>query len=262
MNANATLAITGGTFSVVSTANTFSNVYNFGAITVGAASTLQLGASVSGDSTEINGPGTVLVSGTGSTLGTIATMQINAPFMGLYGGAQVTVTANGQILGSTTGPTDFKIHDGAIFGGGSIGNGANAPAGDGLSLTVTALGTINANGGHAMVLNTGANAITNGGLIETTNVGGLTIDSQMFQNGRLLAMGTGALTINGVDVQGLGNVTTSNVGTIVLHHGQLTQGGLVNIGSAAAPGGTLTTTSGDTLGLLASSAIVSPGRMC
>ena len=39
-----------------------------------------------------------------------------------------------------------------------------------------------------MVLNTGANAITNGGLIETTNVGGLTIDSQMFQNGRLLAM--------------------------------------------------------------------------
>ena len=34
---------------------------------------------------------------------------------------------------------------------------------------------------------------------------------------------------------------------------QLTQGGLVNIGSAAAPGGALTTTSGDTLGLLASS---------
>ena len=39
----------------------------------------------------------------------------------------------------------------------------------------------------------------------------------------------------------------------MLHHGQLTIGGLVNIGSAAAPGGTLTTTSGDTLGLLASS---------
>ena len=38
----------------------------------------------------------------------------------------------------------------------------------------------------------------------------------------------------------------------MLHQGQLTIGGLVNIGSAAAPGGTLTTTSGDTLGLLAS----------
>ena len=75
----------------------------------------------------------------------------------------------------------------------------------------------------------------------------------MFQNGRLLATGTGALTINGVEVQGLGNVTTSNVGTIVLHQGQLSIGGLVNIGSAAAPGGTLTTTSGDTVGLLASS---------
>ncbi len=62
------------------------------------------------------------MSGTGSTPGTIATMQINAPFMGLYGGAQVTVTANGQILGSTTGLTDFQIHDATIFGGGSIGN--------------------------------------------------------------------------------------------------------------------------------------------
>ena len=125
---------------------------------------------MSGDSTEINGPGTVIVAGTGTTPGTIATMQINAPFMGLYGGAQVGVTANGQILGSTTGLTDLQVHDATIFGGGSIGNGGNAPAGDGLSLTVTALGTINASGGRAMVLETGANAITNGGLIETTNV--------------------------------------------------------------------------------------------
>jgi hypothetical protein len=253
VDANATLAITGGTFSVVSTANTFSNVYNFGTITVGAASTLRLGANVSGDNTEINGPGTVVVAGTGSTPGTIATMQINTPFMGLYGGAQVGVSANGQILGLTTGLTNLQVHNGTIYGGGSIGNGGNVPVGDGLSLTVTALGTINASGGHAMALETGANAITNGGLIETTNVGGLTIDSQMFQNGRLVAAGTGALTINGVEIQGLGNVTTSNVGKIVLHQGQLTDGGLVNIGSAAAAGGTLTTTSGDTLGLLASS---------
>jgi hypothetical protein len=250
---NATLSITGGTFSVVSTANSFSNVYNFGTITVGAASTLKLGANVSGDNTEINGPGTVLVAGTGSTPGTIATMQINTPFMGLYGGAQVGVTANGQILGLTTGLTNLQVHNATISGGGAIGNGGNAPAGDGLSLTVTALGTINASGGHAMVLETGANAISNSGLIETTAAGGLTIDSQMFQNGQLVAAGTGALTINGVEVEGLGNVTTSNVGTIVLHKGQLTQGGLVNIGSATAPGGTLTTTSGDTLGLLASS---------
>jgi hypothetical protein len=250
---NATLAITGGRFSVVSTANTFSNVYNFGTITVGAASTLQLGANVAGDNTEINGPGTVLVSGTGTTAATIATMQINTPFMGLYGGAQVGVSANGQILGLTTGLTNLQVHNATIYGGGAIGNGGNAPVGDGLSLTVTALGTINANGGHTMVLETGANAITNSGLIETTTAAGLTIDSQMFQNGSLVAAGTGALTINGIEIEGLGNVTTSNVGKIVLHQGQLTDGGLVNIGSAAAPGGTLTTTSGDTLGLLASS---------
>jgi hypothetical protein len=231
---NPTLAITGGTFSVVSTANPFSNVYNFGTIDVGAA-TLELGASVTNDSTEINGPGTVLVAGTGTTAGTIATLQINAPYMGLYGGAPLGVSANGQILGSTTGLTNLTVHDGTIYGGGSIGNAGNAPVGDGLSLTVTALGTINANGGHTMVLETGGNAITNGGLIETTTAAGLTIDSQMFQNGRLVAAGTGALTINGVEIQGLGNVTTSNVGKIVLHQGQLTDGGLINIGSAAAP---------------------------
>jgi hypothetical protein len=235
VDANAKLSITGGTFSMVSTARTFSNVYNFGTISVGAASTLLLGASTAGATTEINGPGTVLVAGTGSTLGTIATMQINASYMGLYGGAQLGVTANGQILGSITSASILTVKDGAIYGGGSIGNGGNAPAGDGLSLTVTALGTINANGGHAMVLETGANAITNGGLIETTNAGGLTIDSQMFQNGKLVAAGTGALMINGVLVKGLGNVATSSVGRIVLHKGQLAIGGLLNIGSAAAP---------------------------
>ena len=85
----------------------------------------------------------------------------------------------------------------------------------------------------------------------------------MYQNGRLLAAGTGALTINGVLVEGLGNVATSNVGTIVLHKGQFTIGGLVNIGSAAAPGGKLTTT----LGRHASAssrarATASPARMC
>ena len=251
---NAALSITGGTFSVVSTVNPFSGLYNYGTITVGAGSTLRLGASAAGDNTEIIGPGTVLLAGAGSTPGTIATMQINASYIGLFGGTRVGVSANGQILGSTTSATNLAVKDATIYGGGYIGNGANAPAGDGLTLVVTALGTINASGAaHAMVLETGANAITNGGLIETTTAGGLTIDSQMYQNGSLIAAGTGALTINGADVGGLGNVATSNVGTIVLHDGQVSASGLVDIGSAAAPGGTLTTTSGDTLGLLASS---------
>ena len=78
--------------------------------------------------------------------------------MGLYGGARVGVSANGQILGSTTSASNFMVKDATIYGGGSIGNGGGAPAGDGLALTVSALGTINANGaGRAMVLNTGAN---------------------------------------------------------------------------------------------------------
>ena len=254
VDATATLAITGFTFSIDSTAHSFSNVYNFGTIDVGAGATMEFGGSASGDSTEINGPGTLLLVGTGTTAATIATMEINAPYMGLYGGAQVGVSAFGQILGSTTSATNLTVHNGLIFGGGNIGNGASAPAGDGLSLTVTTLGMIDASGAaRAMVLNTGASAITNGGVIETTTAGGLTIDSHMYQNGSLIAAGTGALTINGALVQGLGNVSVSSIGSIVLHEGQLSLGGFVDIGSAAAPGGTLTTTSGDTLGLLASS---------
>jgi hypothetical protein len=249
-----TLAIDGGTFSIDSTVTSYSNAYNFGTIDVGAGATMEFGANASGDSAEINGPGTLLLAGTGTTGATIATMQINAPYMGLYGGAKVGVSAYGQILGSTSSSSNLTVHDGLIFGGGYIGNGASAPVGDGLTLTVTALGTIDASGGaHAMVLETGSNAITNGGVIETTTAGGLTIDSHMYQNGSLIAAGTGALTINGALVQGLGNVSTSAIGSIVLHEGQLSIGGFVDIGSAAAPGGTLTTTSGDTLGLLASS---------
>jgi hypothetical protein len=250
---DAALSIAGGTFSLVSTVNPFSNIYNFGTISVGANSTLLLGSTSANNSTEINGPGTTILAGTGSTPGTIATMQINASYMGLYGGTQVGVSADGQILGSTTSATNLTVHNATIYGGGYIGNGSNAAAGDGLMLTVSALGAINASGvAHAMVLETGANPINNGGLIESTTAGGLTIDSQMYQNGSLVAAGTGAVTINGAEVGGIGNVTTSNVGTIVLHHGQLSTGGQVTVGSAAAPGGMITTTSGDTVGVLAS----------
>ena len=163
----ATLAITGGTFSINSSVNPFSNIYNFGAIDVGAGSALALGATASGGSAEINDPGTVLLAGTGTTPGTIATMRINTPYLGLYGGTQVGVSANGQILGSTTSATTLTVKDATIYGGGYIGTGAGTPAGDGLTLIVTALGTINANGvAYAMVLETGK-ADTHGGTIIT-----------------------------------------------------------------------------------------------
>ena len=178
MDPHATLAITAGTFSMASTANNFSNVYDFGTINVGAA-TLLLGVSASGDSAEINGPGTVVLLGTGTTPGTIATMQINAPYMALLGGAQVQVTGNGQILARLRALPTFRSKMASSPAAALSATARSAPAGDGLSLTVTALGTINANGGDAMVLETVANAISNAGLIETTAAGGLTIDSQM-----------------------------------------------------------------------------------
>ena len=107
---------------------------------------------------------------------------------------------------------------------------------------------INANGGagQALTLATGGNQIEDAGVIETTGAGGLTIDSNMQLDGRLAADGTGTLEINKAYVKGLGVASVVAKSTLQLHGGGL-QFPLLDIGSAAAPGGTLTTTSGDTL---------------
>ncbi len=236
------------TFSIQSS-GTSSAAYNYGTISVEAGSTLEVGVATTGDNGGLAGPGAITVVGTTAHA---ATLELEAPFVTLKDGQHLALSGNASVVTPNDDAVSFEVKDARITGSGTIGDGSAADADDGLTLIVSNQGAIVANGGVGLglTLNTGANAIQNAGVIEAVGAGGLTIDSQVYENGVLAALGVGALTItNDAFVGGLGNVRTSSTGTITLNEGQLSIGGLITIGSAAAPGGTLKTTTGNTVGL-------------
>ncbi|RBP08212.1 hypothetical protein DFR50_12657 [Roseiarcus fermentans] len=247
---NATLNLTGGVFTVFGTSAWYSNAYLLGTIHVGAGATLNFGeaGSPSGDSAEINGSGTLNIGSTGA----LARLQVLAPWMGLFNGATVALSGNAQIGGATTGGGNtLENKNGTISGSGQIGNGAGATGGNGLILLNDHNGVINANGAAALVLNTGANAIGNQGLLENTGTGGLTIASLLYQDGRLLDTGTGALTLD-ADVEGLGTLTVAKGAVAVLNIGGISLNGVITVAS----GGKIATTSGNTAAVGANNAYV------
>jgi hypothetical protein len=73
-------------------------------------------------------------------------------------------------------------------------------------------GAIVANGTHALVIDTGNNAVNNSGTLEATGTGGLEIDGAVVNAGSLWANG-GNLTIHG-DVTGNGSATISGASTL------------------------------------------------
>jgi hypothetical protein len=84
-------------------------------------------------------------------------------------------------------------------------------------LQVGATGLIDANGKQALVVDTGANTVTNAGLIEAVGAGGLTIKSALQNNGRLLASNA-TLTEMGA-VTGTGFAQIKAAGTLVFEAG-------------------------------------------
>jgi hypothetical protein len=241
----ATLSLTGGTYTVFASSTSYSNAYLLGTIDVGAGATIAFGQadSPSSDSAEINGGGTLLLS---SNLAE-ASLDVLSPWMGLFNGARIKLNHNAQIVGATTGGGNTLENDSAtISGSGTIGNGAGATGGNGLWLQNAADGIIDANGaaGYALVINTGTNAISNQGVLENTGAGGLTIASFMYQNGELIDTGTGELTLEAVDT-GLGSATIAKGATLVLRNGGLSISGAIKVGSSAAPGGSITTSTGN-----------------
>jgi hypothetical protein len=237
VNANATLAISGGTFTVDSEVNNYSKAYNLGAIDVASGATVKFGAAgnPSNDSSEIWNTGAVTIAGT---------LRIDAPEFGLYGAGTFKLNG-GTILGATTGGGNiFDNETDTITGSGTIGNGVGASGGAGLYLTNSNGATIDATAAKALTLDTGTNSIENAGTIETTGAGGLAIDSNMQQDGQLIASGKGALSVNNALVGG-GTYSVLSGGTITLDNGQFGTGGIMTI----AAGGTLTTTAGNTTGV-------------
>ncbi len=242
VNANATLDVAAGVFTIFAKTAPYSNLYNLGVVEIDSGATMKFGAagSPSADSSEIFNNGKVAING--------GTLLLAAPWFGLFGTGKVKLSG-GTIQSATTGGGNtLQNETDKIVGFGTIGDGSAATGGNGLHLTNTNGGTINANASAALVLNTGSNQIENAGTLETTGTGGLTIDSNMQQDGQLDATGTGALLINNALISGGGNVNVSATGLLTLNNGQLSIGGLVT----TAAGGTITTTSGNTVAVGAS----------
>jgi hypothetical protein len=186
-----------------------------------------------------------------SSNGTIA--LASAASLGLNGAfnntGAITLDAGGlAAIGSATGASTL-VNGAATVAGRIVGAGALGDAST--TLVNQAKGIIDADAAAALVLNTGANAIANAGLIESTGTGGLTIDSAVVNTGTLVAH-AGVLTVNGA-VTGAGkcqigagtldfassfggavSFLTGSTGTLELAHGQTYAGKITGLSTAGA----------------------------
>ncbi len=133
-------------------------------------------------------------------------LDIDPGGVALQGGGKILLSGSGgDFVDGLSASATLTNFDNTIAGAGAFGN---------MILVNGAKGVIDATSkSSTMLLDTGANAITNSGLIETT-VGalGLQIKSALVNNGKLLAAG-GVLLIQGA-VSGTGSATIDRGGEI------------------------------------------------
>ncbi|HEY2178225.1 MAG TPA: hypothetical protein VGH15_06545 [Caulobacteraceae bacterium] len=216
----------GGTASFTAAVLTVSHpwVQTAGTLTVGAGDRVNFTAAGDAFSGVVTGAGTVEFAGgtdvlTKATL-SAASMIVNAAAVTLSGTIDLTTTltvdtasltvastgatltgagtvslklATSIIKGATT--SSLLTNTDKIIGTGQLGDGA-------LSLVNT--GTIDGSLTTALTINTGANTVTNSGLIENTNTGGLTITGAVANTGTLHVT-KGTLSVAGA-VSGAGTV--------------------------------------------------------
>ena len=201
VDAKATLSITGGQINIDNNA-----LGDSGTVNVGKGATLAL----TGNFIGVYGSGALVVDG--------ALSVDTTSFAALFN-SKITL-AGGSLLGSTATVNYTENYEATISGYGVIGDGWSVSTGGsnnsdsvGLSLSNANGATINANGstGKALTLDTGANWIENGGVIESTGAGGLVIESSVWQDGTLTASGTAGITVEG-SVQN-GSVQLGGLGT-------------------------------------------------
>jgi hypothetical protein len=122
----------------------------------------------------------------------------------LQGGGQVILSDNSENLISGTIPSVTLTNvDNTMSGAGHLGAGQMALINNG---TIIAIGT------HALVIDTGPNAVTNAGTLEATGSGGLIVNSNITNSGLIWANG-GNITINGA-VTGFGSAMISGTATL------------------------------------------------
>ncbi|HEY2178005.1 MAG TPA: hypothetical protein VGH15_05435 [Caulobacteraceae bacterium] len=149
----------------------------------------------------VNDTGQINLFGGSST----SELIIGAAGVSLIGGGSVLLdnSANNRILGQAA--SDTLTNEDRITGAGQVGGGI-------MTLVNDAAGVILGNQTTALIIDTGANTITNDGLIEATGKGGVLVNSPVIGDGTLEAAGTGTLTFaKAVDGSGVGLI---NGGTL------------------------------------------------
>jgi hypothetical protein len=150
--------------------------------------------------------GTIENSGTIALLSNGAETDLQILFRGatLTGGGHVLLSDSDQnaVFGGSA-DTVLTNADNTISGAGQLGAG---------QLVLVNMGTILADGTHALVIDTGTNLVTNAGTLEATGSGGLVVDSALANTGNLWANG-GNIILHG-DVTGAGNATIGGAASI------------------------------------------------
>jgi hypothetical protein len=155
--------------------------------------------------------GTIGISGTlnlaGADNNATTNLIIDSATVTLTGGGALVLTDSGtnQIYGSSSSNVLDNTAGNTISGAGQLGAA---------SLTLDNEGTINANQTEALTINTGANALTNTGIIEATGAGGLAVDSTV-NGGTIQALVAAShIDLNGGTIADGAKLATANGGVI------------------------------------------------
>ena len=166
---------------------------NTGTMTISDGAILPLGGIVANS-------GTIALSSTGSA----TQLEVLVESLTLRGGGHVVLSDNDQnvIFGGAAGATLVNV-DNIISGAGQIGAG---------QMTLVNHATIVADGAHALVIDTGANAVMNSGTLAATGSGGLRVAGDVVNTGLLYANG-GDVTVQGA-VTGHGAALIAGTATL------------------------------------------------
>jgi hypothetical protein len=227
--------INGGTLTVASggllSADSGTSVLAPGIFTNAGAVSINDGASL-GVSGSIANSGTITINSAGSGNPTALDIANNTT-LGGAGKLILTDFPYNQVVGGASATTLTNVNN-TISGSGTIGSST-------LTLVNQSAGIIDATGNNALVLNTATNTITNGGLLEATGVGGLTIDSTVANTGGSILAGNGSnVALEGMTIIG-GTVKVAGSGTFTAFGATfdgttsaVTNQGLVNINDSQA----------------------------
>jgi T5SS/PEP-CTERM-associated repeat protein len=190
-----------GLLTFTGTGNTFAGaIGGAGTITFSGGSDTLTGTTVSVGAAVINGAqvtisGTIMLGGALSV--TTPNLIVSAGGAALSGGGTVVLSnlATNAIYGASS--TATLTNNDTILGAGLLGSGV-------LNLVNSAKAVIDGDDSAALTINTGSQAISNAGTIESTGAGGVTIASAVINSGLLEAIG-GNLTVKGA-VTGKGSV--------------------------------------------------------